>query len=213
METVTVFSSSLFLYDKKGNVSNVIVSQLSGEMLSKTSFTTLMRTWVWEESQYSSCSDVGEMGTGWIRWDSLLPEQLLHSSVFEEAVLSLRITLMHRREGEGGRERERGKKLFAWSQTVWCQSQELCQCRAKPSLGLKTTNKIKRICQQGVETKSTESKKHCDKEEGAEIRQKKGRFMLNLQPNKIIPRLCCVWAPRWKVTGLFCVVKADRWRR
>lgn len=32
------------------------------------------------------------MGTGWIRWDSLLPKQLLHSAVFEEVALSVRIT-------------------------------------------------------------------------------------------------------------------------
>lgn len=33
------------------------------------------------------------MGTGWIRWDSVLPKQLLHSTVFEEVGLSARLTL------------------------------------------------------------------------------------------------------------------------
>ena len=90
------------------------------------------------------------MGTGWIRWDSLLPKQLLHSTVFEEVALSVRITL--------GAERGEKKKLFAWSQTVQLQGQKLCQSRAKSSLGL--NNKQKNgICQQGAKTKSSESKK------------------------------------------------------
>lgn len=42
------------------------------------------------------------MGTGWIRWDSLLPKQLLHSTVFEEVALSVRITLSAGRGGEKG---------------------------------------------------------------------------------------------------------------
>ena len=89
------------------------------------------------------------MGACWIRWDSLLPKQLLHSTVFEEAALSVRITL-----GAGRKK----KKLFAWSQTVQRRDQELCQCRAKSSLGL--NNKQKNgICQQGAKTKSPESKK------------------------------------------------------
>lgn len=67
------------------------------------------------------------MGAGRIRWDSLLPKQLLHSTVFEEVALSVRITL------EAGREKKkRGKKkLFARSQIVQRRGQELCQCRFK----------------------------------------------------------------------------------
>lgn len=41
------------------------------------------------------------MGAGRIRWDSLLPKQLLHSTVFEEVALSVRITL------EAGREKKK----------------------------------------------------------------------------------------------------------
>lgn len=46
------------------------------------------------------------MGTGWIRWDSLLPKQLLHSTVFEEVALSVRITL-----GAGGEKNRGGKAV------------------------------------------------------------------------------------------------------
>lgn len=45
------------------------------------------------------------MGAGRIRWDSLLPEQLLHSAVFEDVALSVRITL---KAGRG--EKKKGKK-------------------------------------------------------------------------------------------------------
>lgn len=47
------------------------------------------------------------MGTGWIRWDSLLPKQLLHSAVFEEVALSVRIT---HRDAESGKKKKREKK-------------------------------------------------------------------------------------------------------
>lgn len=95
------------------------------------------------------------MGTGWIRWDSLLPKQLLHAAVFEEVALSVRITPGAEKEKKKDEEEE--KKLFAGSQTVQIRGQKLCQCRAKSSLGLNNRQKI-RICQQGAKTKSNEAK-------------------------------------------------------
>lgn len=89
------------------------------------------------------------MGTGWIRWDSLLPKQLLHSTVFEEVALSVRITLS---AGRGGKRNcLPGVKQFS-SRAKSCVSAGL-----KSSLGL--NNKQKNgICQQGAKTKSSESK-------------------------------------------------------
>lgn len=78
-------------------------------------------------SSWTGSQTLGEMGTGWIRWDSLLPKQLLHSTVFREVALSPRITPSAR---QGGSEGGEGKKLFAWSQTVGLRGQKLCQCRA-----------------------------------------------------------------------------------
>lgn len=59
-------------------------------------------------SSWTGSQTSGEMGTGWIRWDSLLPKQLLHSTVFREVALSPRITPSAGRGGGegGGREKK-----------------------------------------------------------------------------------------------------------
>lgn len=93
--------------------------------------------------------DFGEMGAGWIRWDSLLPKQLLHSGVFGEVALSVRIT-----QGAGRRKKRScllGVKQFS-SKAKSCVSAGL-----NPYLVL--NGKQKNWMCQREKTKSAKSKK------------------------------------------------------
>lgn len=137
------------------------------------------------------------MGTGWIRWDSLLLKKLLHSTVLEEVALSGRITLGKK------------KKLFAWSQTVQLQGQKLCQCRAKSSLGL--NNKEKNgICQQGVKTKLSESEKWWQGR-GRKDKKHKMRLMYAKSTPDKTAALLKLLGEKWLDLIFFSL--ADKWKQ